>query len=158
MRKAAGHFPVAGFPLYRGKPWILPFTFQPRKYLAIAQKLGGKPGILVENLEKKQQISNCFVSRFTFQDVIYKKNLLHLRHIYIINTNTVIWSQIDLGFHCFSLEITWKIHGISHHQRSGNPVLVLDTSCLTNFHLKSYDSVWRVLFPLCLIRYGLTWW
>ncbi len=45
---------------------------------------------------------------------------LHLCHIYIINTNTVIHCQIDLDFHCFYLEITWKIHGILCHQRSGN--------------------------------------
>ncbi len=25
-------------------------------------------------------------------------------------------SQIDLGFHCFYLETTWKIHGILCHQ------------------------------------------
>ncbi len=32
---------------------------------------------------------------------------------------------MDLGFHCFYLEITWKIHGILCHRRSGNLVSVL---------------------------------
>ncbi len=58
----------------------------------------------------------CYVLSFTFQDVIYKNNSdLHLCNMYIINTNIVIRSQIDHGFHCFYLEITWKIHGILCH-------------------------------------------
>ncbi len=63
----------------------------------------------------------CF--KIHFQDVIYKiKSDLHLCRIYIINTNTVIESQIDLRFHCFYLEITWKIHGTLSYQRSENLV------------------------------------
>ncbi len=50
-----------------------------------------------------------------------KKNHSHFCDIYIINTNTVIQSHFDLGFHCFYLKITWTIHGIACHQRSGNP-------------------------------------
>ncbi len=41
-----------------------------------------------------------------------KNNHLHLYHIYIININTVIQSQIDLECHWFYLEVTRKIHGI----------------------------------------------
>ncbi len=62
-----------------------------------------------------------------FQDSLFKisfKNILiGLCYIYIINTNTVIRSQTDLGFHCFYLDITWEIHGISCHQRRGNPAI-----------------------------------
>ncbi len=63
------------------------------------------------------------VSRFTFQDVIYNnKNLICNFVISTLSTQTLIQSQIDLGFHCFYLEITWKIHGILCHHRSGNLV------------------------------------
>ncbi len=33
--------------------------------------------------------------------------------------------SFDLGFHCFYLKITWKIHGILCHKRSENPASVL---------------------------------
>ncbi len=96
------------------------FFSRPGKWLEFAQKVvktwnfNSKP--------EKLEICKFYVSSFTFQDVIYKNNSdLHLCHIHIINTNTVIQRQIDLGFHCFYLEITWKIHGILCHQRSGNP-------------------------------------
>ncbi len=42
-----------------------------------------------------------------------------------LSTQTLIQSQIDLGFHCIYLEITWKIHEILCHQISGNPASVL---------------------------------
>ncbi len=41
------------------------------------------------------------------------------------STQTLIRSQIDLEFHCFYLEITWKIHGILCHKTGGNPASVL---------------------------------
>ncbi len=40
-----------------------------------------------------------------------RKDYLNQWLIYIIITNTVYQSQIDLGFHWFYWEITWKIHG-----------------------------------------------
>ncbi len=51
-----------------------------------------------------------------------KQNLFNIFVISTLSTLTLILSQNDLGFHCFYLEITWKIHGILSHQRSGNPV------------------------------------
>ncbi len=42
-----------------------------------------------------------------------------------LSTQTLIWIHIDLGYHWFYLEITWKIHGILCHKRSGNPASVL---------------------------------
>ncbi len=74
-----------------------------------------------------------------FPNSLFKRSFtnqihLHLCHIDIINTNTVSnRRQIDLGFHCFYLEITWQIHVISCHQRSGNP----DKGCLKVSHLLS---------------------
>ncbi len=96
----------------------------------------GKCLEFVQKVAKKHEMSKFGVSRFTFQDVIYKKNHLHFCHIYVINTNCdlgpnwpgifiyleITWKiQIDLGFHGFYLEIIWKIRGILCHQRSGNP-------------------------------------
>ncbi len=91
---------------------------------------------------KKHEICTFSVLRFTFQDVIYKKKkftFLSYLHYQIINTNIVIQSHNDLEFHCFYLEITWKIHGISCHQISGNP-----GSCIQLFTL-----VKLVLAMLC---------
>ncbi len=59
---------------------------------------------------------------FVFQDVIFKNILIYIFVVSALSTQTRIQSQIDLGFHCIYLEITWKIHGILYHQRSGNPV------------------------------------
>ncbi len=76
---------------------------------------------------------SIFKSSFTTK----KNSHLYLCHIYIISTNTVIWSQINLEFHWFYLEITRKIHGILCHQRSGrNPVLSkqLIMDLLQNWH------------------------
>ncbi len=51
-----------------------------------------------------------------------------LLYFFVISTlwsQTLIRSQNDLGFHCFYLDITWKIHGILCQKRSGNPASVL---------------------------------
>ncbi len=61
----------------------------------------------------------CFKIHF-LRCYLQEKNHLHLCHIYIINIYTIIRSQIDLEFHCFYLEISWKIHVILCHQRSSN--------------------------------------
>ncbi len=59
---------------------------------------------------KKIKISKFIVSRFTFQDVIFKTKIIY---IFVISTlSTVIWSQIYLGFHYIFLEISRKILGI----------------------------------------------
>ncbi len=54
----------------------------------------------------------------------------------------MIRSQINLGFHIFYMEIAWKIHGISYHQRGGNP------DCIVDGYQKSYKLV---------IITGFTW-
>ncbi len=73
-------------------------------------------------MENNLIFASFYVPSFTFQDVIYKNNSdLLLCHIYIINTNTD--SKPNGPWN--SLLLTWKIHGILCHKRSGNPASVL---------------------------------
>ncbi len=100
------------------KPGILSFTFPGLENAWNLSKKWENPGILTQTLEKLY-ISKFGVSKFTFQDVIYKINsVVHLCHIYIINTNTVIQSQIDLEFYWFYLD-NLENNGISCNDRSG---------------------------------------
>ncbi len=93
---------------------------RPGKCMEFGQKVG-KAGILTQSFE----ICKFSVLSFTFQNVIYKQfSFISLSYLHYRNTNTVIQRQIDLGFHCFYLEITWNIHVILCHQRSGNPEIV----------------------------------
>ncbi len=82
-----------------------------------------------------------------FQASLFKMSFTKIILIYFfvistLSTQTLIdlgfWSQIDLGFHCFYLEITWKIHGILCHKRSGNPASVLThfEICITKICMK----------------------
>ncbi len=58
---------------------------------------------------KNLKFANSVFKVSLFKMSFYKENSdLHLCHIYIININIVIWSQIDLGFHCFYLGNTWN--------------------------------------------------
>ncbi len=82
----------------------------------------------MEKLEKNI-IFKFSVSEMSFTTT---KNLIYIFGISALLTQTLIQSQIDLGFHCFYLEITWKIHEILCHQRSGNPVAT-KTSYVTMF-------------------------
>ncbi len=102
-----------GFPPYLENLEFCHFLFQAWKMPGICSKSSKNLEFLLKTL-KKLEICKLYVSSFTFQNVIYKNNSdLHLViAIYIINTNIVIRSQIDRGFHCFYLEIIWKIHGI----------------------------------------------
>ncbi len=50
--------------------------------------------------------------------------MIYVFVISVLSTQTLVQSQIDLGFDWIYLEIAWKIHGILCHQRSGNPGLV----------------------------------
>ncbi len=70
-----------------------------------------------------------------FQASLFKMSFTKVIMIYFfvistLSTQTLIQSQIDLGIHCFYLEITWKIYGILCHKRSGNPA-----SGLTHFEI-----------------------
>ncbi len=59
----------------------------------------------------------------------------------ILNTTNVIRSQVDMAFHCFYLEITWKIHGISCHQRTGNPVIEnVEKNIINNYFVREIPS------------------
>ncbi len=64
-----------------------------------------KSEILTQNLK----FLNSMFPNSSFKMSFTKINHLHICHIDIINSKTVIRIQIDLGFHCFYLEITWKI-------------------------------------------------
>ncbi len=104
-----------------GKPWkpgILSFTFQVWKMSGMCSKVG-KSWNFNSKLWKYLKFVNL-VSTFTFQDVIYPKQIFDIFVISTLSTQTLIQSQIDLGFDCFSMEITWKIHGILGHQRRGD--------------------------------------
>ncbi len=86
------------------------------------------PGICSESCEnlEKGEICKFYVSSFIVQGVT-KIFLIYFFVISALSTQILIQSQINLGFHCFYLEITWKIHGILCHKRSGNPdILFLD--------------------------------
>ncbi len=61
--------------------------FQAWKMPGICSKTE-KPGILTQNLGEKIVLCKFCFSRFTFQDVIFKKILIYICHICIINTNT----------------------------------------------------------------------
>ncbi len=65
-----------------------------------------------------------------FQASLFKMTFTKIILIYFfvkstLSTQTLIQSQIDLGCHCFYLEIIWKIHGILYYKRNGNPASVL---------------------------------
>ncbi len=51
--------------------------------------------------------------------------LIYFFVIFTLSIQTLIRSQIDLGFYCFNLEITWKIHGILCYKRNGNPDVLI---------------------------------
>ncbi len=104
-----------------GKSGILSFTFPGPENACNLLKLWEKPGIVKLKTSKKHEICKFGISRFTFQDVIYKTNLIYTFVISTLSIQTLIQCQIGLGFHWFYPEITWKIHGILCSQRSGNP-------------------------------------
>ncbi len=64
---------------------------------------------------------------YMFQTSLFKMSFTKIILIYffVISTlsiQTLIRSQIGFEFHCFYLEITWKIHGMLCHKRSRNHV------------------------------------
>ncbi len=108
-------------PTLTGKPGILSFSFP---CLEFAQKMvktwnfNSKPG---KNLKFANSMFQASLFKISFTKII----LIYFFVISALSTQTLIRSQIDLGFHCFCLEITWTIHGILCHKRSGNPASVL---------------------------------
>ncbi len=104
---------ISQFPTWKTWNFVIYFS-RLGKCLEFAQKVwktwncNSKPG---KNLKFAISVFHysLFKMLFTKQILIY---------IFIIST---LSTQIDLGFHCFYLEISWKIHGILCHQRGANP-------------------------------------
>ncbi len=61
-----------------------------------------------QNLKFENSMFQASLFKMSFTKII----LIYFFVISTLSTQTLIQSQIDLGFHCFYLEITWKIHGI----------------------------------------------
>ncbi len=80
-----------------------------------------------------------------FQASFFKMSFTKIILIYFfvisttLSTQTLIWSQINLGFHCFYLKIALKIHGILCHKRSVN-----SASVLTHFEIFITKICWKV--------------
>ncbi len=68
-------------------------------------EFNSKPGI---NLKFANSMFQASLLKMSFTKIIP----IYFFVISTLSTQTLIRSQIDLGFHCFYLEITWKIHGI----------------------------------------------
>ncbi len=107
------------------KTWnFVIFFSRPGKCLEFAPKvvktwnLNSKPG---KNVKFANSMFQALLFKMSFTKII----LIYFFVISTLSTLTLIWNQIDLEFHCFYLEITWKIHGILCHKRSGNPASVL---------------------------------
>ncbi len=102
-----------------------------------------------------------------FQASLFNMSFTEINLIYFfvisstLSTQTLIRSQIDLGFHCFYLEITWKIHGILCYKRSVNPGSVLthfkiyiSKICTWNLAQKTLKKNWN-LGPKTLRKPGI---
>ncbi len=93
---------------------------RPGKCMQFAQKVvktwnfNSKPG---KNLKFANSMFEASLFKMTFTKII----LIYFFVISTLSTQTVFRSKIYLGFHCFYMEITWKIHGSLCHKRSGNP-------------------------------------
>ncbi len=108
--------------------------------------LSGFPPYL-ENLENLEFCHFLFAGLekawYLLKKSFTKIILIYFFVISALSAQTLIRSQIDLRFHCFYLEITWKIHGILCHKRSGNPASVLThfEICITNICMK-VPGIW----------------
>ncbi len=71
-----------------------------------------------------------------------------LIYFFLISTyfsaQTLIRSQIDLGFHCFYLKITWKIHGI------GTKILEKNRNLGPKNHRKTWNLVFGKKWEHCI--------
>ncbi len=92
-----------------------------------------RPAKCLEFAQKAEQAWTFLTLKLKFVNSMFPNSLFKMsftnKFIYIyfmstLSTHTVIRSQINVGFHCFYLEVTWKIHGILCYQRGGNPVHV----------------------------------
>ncbi len=100
------------------------FLFQTWKIPGICSKSGktwnfnSKPG---KNLKFANSMFQASLFKMSFTQII----LIYFFVICTLSTQTLIQSQIDLGFRYFYLEITNKIHGSLCHKISGNAASVL---------------------------------
>ncbi len=102
------------------KTWNFPFTLPGLENIWNLLKKWVNSGIFNSKPGHFFCCKYC-VSRFTFQNVIYPKNLIYMFVISTYSTQPLIQSQINRGFHFLPLELTWKIHGILCYQRNGSP-------------------------------------
>ncbi len=123
---------VSGFPPYLKNLEFCHLLFQAWKMSGICSKskksleFFSKPGG-----KKPLEFKKFGVSRLTFQHV-FTKNIIYIYIISKLSTSTLIHSKFNLRFNCFYLEITWKIHGISCHQRGGNPNILISWLTMLN--------------------------
>ncbi len=113
--------PQVRVPTLHRKPAILSFSFPGLENAWNLLKkwyFNSKPG-------KNFKFANSMFQASLFNMSFTKIILIYFFVISTLSTQTLIQSQIELGFHCFYLEITWKIHGFLCHRRSGNPASVL---------------------------------
>ncbi len=154
-------------PTLPGKPVF--FFSRPGKCLEFAWKVV-KHGILTQNLEKNLKFANFMFQASLFKMSFTKIILIYFLVISILSTHILIRSQSDLGFHCFYLEINWKINGILCHKRNWKPASVLthfkifinkicmkvpgiwhkQTWTILEFRTKNLEKTWNLVF-------GKTW-
>ncbi len=106
-------------PTLPGKPGILSFSFPG---LEFAQKVV-KTWNFNSKPEKNMKLANSMFQASLFKMSFTKIILIYFFVISTLSTQTLIRSQIDLGFHVPGNNL--KIHGILCHKRSGNPASVL---------------------------------
>ncbi len=75
---------------------------------------------------KNVKFANSMFQASIFKMLSTKIILIYFFVISSLSAQTLIWSQIDLRFYCFYLEITLKIHEILCQKRNGNPVLWIE--------------------------------
>ncbi len=140
------------------KTWnFVIFFSRPGKCLEFAQKVvktwnfNSKPW-------KNMTFANSMFQASLFMMSFTEINLIYFFVISTLSTQTLIRSQIDLGFHCSYLEITWKILGILCYKRSGNPVLThfeiyISKICTWNlawkkleFRTNNLEKTWNLIF------------
>ncbi len=68
---------------------------------------------------KKMKFENSVIQDSHFK-MSFTKKILFISLLYLHYQNKLIQRQIDLGFHCLYLEITWKLHGILCHSEVGS--------------------------------------
>ncbi len=78
----------------------------------ICSKSGKNLEFELKTWKKNLKFANSMFQASLFKMSFIKTILIYFFVISTLSTQTLIQSQIDLGLHCFYLEITWKIHGI----------------------------------------------